>query len=107
MEALAHALRTFHERHEKLKHTVHTVSARDSLCQGGNSRMTHHLTTLTIPSHPAQAWRYPLPTWGRYAMGCFYASIPIVGGWYVMQWAISRSVEEIGGEQSSSLIILV
>lgn len=29
-------------------------------------------------------------------MGCFYASIPIVGGWYVMQWAISRSVEEIG-----------
>jgi hypothetical protein len=29
-------------------------------------------------------------------MGCFYASIPIVGGWYVMQWAISKSVEEIG-----------
>ena len=32
-------------------------------------------------------------------MGCLYASVPIVGGWYVMQWAISLSVEEIGGEQ--------
>ena len=29
-------------------------------------------------------------------MGCFYASIPIVGGWYVMQWAIGKSVDEIG-----------
>ena len=26
MEALARALRSFHERHEKIKHTVHTVS---------------------------------------------------------------------------------
>ena len=35
MEALAQALRTFNERHEKLKHTVHTVSARDPLCRSG------------------------------------------------------------------------
>ncbi|KAL3767869.1 hypothetical protein ACHAWO_013688 [Cyclotella atomus] len=66
MDALTRTLRTFHEKHEKLKTTVHT------------------------------AWRYPLPKWGQYAMGCFYASIPLVGGWYIMQWAISKSVEEIG-----------
>merc|ERR1712071_156653 len=33
---------------------------------------------------------------GRYAMGCFYASIPIIGGYQVMQWAISKSHESIG-----------
>lgn len=26
MEALGRALRSFHEKHEKVKHTVHTVS---------------------------------------------------------------------------------
>ena len=29
-------------------------------------------------------------------MGCFYFTIPVVGGWYVMQWAISESHDEIG-----------
>ena len=29
-------------------------------------------------------------------MGCFYFTVPVVGGWYVMQWAISKSVDEIG-----------
>lgn len=29
-------------------------------------------------------------------MGCFYFSIPVVGGYYVMQWAISKSVDSIG-----------
>jgi hypothetical protein len=29
-------------------------------------------------------------------MGCFYFSIPLVGGHYVMQWAISKSHESIG-----------
>ena len=29
-------------------------------------------------------------------MGFFYFTIPVVGGWYVMQWAISKSVDEIG-----------
>ncbi|KAL7536865.1 hypothetical protein ACHAXR_007443 [Thalassiosira sp. AJA248-18] len=66
METLTRALRSFHEKHEKIKNTVHT------------------------------AWRYPLPKWGQYAMGCFYFTIPVVGGWYVMQWAISKSVDEIG-----------
>ena len=56
MNSIFEFARNFHERHERLKHRVHT------------------------------AWKYPLPRWGQYAMGCFYASIPIVGGWYVMQW---------------------
>ncbi|KAL7537803.1 hypothetical protein ACHAWF_005900 [Thalassiosira exigua] len=72
MEAFIRVLRSFHGKHEKLKHTVHT------------------------------AWRYPLPKWGQYAMGCFYFTIPIVGGWHVMQWAISKSVDEIG-EQGEKL----
>jgi hypothetical protein len=29
-------------------------------------------------------------------MSCIYFSIPVVGGWYVMQWAISKSHESIG-----------
>mmetsp|Transcript_3827 Transcript_3827/g.5753 ORF Transcript_3827/g.5753 Transcript_3827/m.5753 type:complete len:102 (-) Transcript_3827:192-497(-) len=29
-------------------------------------------------------------------MGCLYFSIPIVGGWHVMQWAIGKSHESIG-----------
>ena len=60
------AIRKFHERHERLKHTVHT------------------------------AWRYPLPRWGRVVMGCIYFSIPVVGGYQVMQWAIRRSHQTIG-----------
>ena len=59
-------LRDFHQRHEKLKHTVHT------------------------------AWRYPLPPWGRFLAGCFYFSVPVVGGYAVMQWAIGKSWESIG-----------
>lgn len=76
MEAILRGLRTFHEKHEKLKHTVHT------------------------------AWRYPLPKWGQYAMGCFYFTIPVVGGWYVMQWAISKSVDEIGEHGELQLVLL-
>lgn len=60
------AIRKFHQRHERLKHTVHT------------------------------AWRYPLPKWGRVVMGCVYFSIPVIGGYQVMQWAISKSHESIG-----------
>jgi predicted secreted protein len=66
MTILANALRSFHERHEKIKHTVHT------------------------------AWRIPLPKYGQIIMGCVYFTIPVVGGWYVMQWAISKSVDSIG-----------
>ena len=38
----------------------------------------------------------PLPWWGRVIMGCFYFSIPVVGGWNVMQWAIGRAHDSIG-----------
>ena len=66
MNAIARTLRTLHEKHENLKRIVHT------------------------------GWRYPLPKWGQFAMGCVYFTIPVVGGWFVMQWAISKSVVEIG-----------
>lgn len=66
MESIRSALRHFNEKHEKVKHTVHT------------------------------AWRYPLPRWGRFVMGCIYFSFPVVGGYAVMQWAISKSWESIG-----------
>ena len=59
-------IRNFHEKHEKLKHTIHNK------------------------------WRYPLPKSGQYAMAFFYFCIPIVGGHYVMEWAKSKSVDEIG-----------
>lgn len=58
--------RQFHVRHERLKNTVHT------------------------------AWRVPLPPAGIAFMGLVYFSIPVVGGWYVMQWAISKSHQSIG-----------
>ena len=29
-------------------------------------------------------------------MGCIYFSIPVVGGWHVMQWAIGKSHDSIG-----------
>ena len=59
-------LRNIHEKHEELKHTIHSK------------------------------WRYPLPKSGQYAMAVFYFCIPIVGGHYVMEWAKSKSIDEIG-----------
>ena len=56
----------FHESHERLKHKVHN------------------------------AWRMPLPKWGQICMGFFYFSIPVVGGYQVMMWAISKSHDSIG-----------
>jgi hypothetical protein len=40
--------------------------------------------------------RYPLPKYGQYIMGLVYFTIPVIGGWYIMQWAISKSHESIG-----------
>ena len=57
---------TLHQRHERIKTAVHT------------------------------AWRFPLPPAGRAVMGLVYFTIPVVGGWYVMQWAISKSHDSIG-----------
>jgi hypothetical protein len=68
----ASLLRDVNNRHERLKNYVH------------------------------EGFRVPLPKWGRFLMGCFYFSIPLVGGHYVMQWAISKSHESIG-EQGEKL----
>ncbi len=38
----------------------------------------------------------PLPRWGQMVMGCIYFSVPVVGGWYVMQWAIGKAHDSIG-----------
>lgn len=43
-----------------------------------------------------EGFRYPLPKWGRAVMGFVYFSIPVVAGWTIMQWAISKSHESIG-----------
>ena len=51
----------FNQAHNRLKHTVHT------------------------------AWRYPLPPWGRAVMGCIYFSIPVIVGYNVSMWAVSKS----------------
>mmetsp|Transcript_9216 Transcript_9216/g.11620 ORF Transcript_9216/g.11620 Transcript_9216/m.11620 type:complete len:145 (+) Transcript_9216:68-502(+) len=66
MRSILDAARGFNERHERLKNYVHT------------------------------AWRVPLPRWGQVLMGCFYFSVPVVGGWHVMQWAISKAHDSIG-----------
>lgn len=60
------SLRALHHRHERLKKYVH------------------------------EGFRYPLPKWGRAVMGFVYFTIPIVGGWHLMQWAISKSEARIG-----------
>ncbi|GKY94649.1 hypothetical protein MPSEU_000430400 [Mayamaea pseudoterrestris] len=42
-------------------------------------------------------FRIPIQSkYGRWAMGFVYMTIPIVGGYYVMQWAIGKSHESIG-----------
>ena len=63
---LMEAYTTFHERHERLKNYVHN------------------------------GFRYPLPRWGQRVMGFVYFTLPVIGGYHVMQWAISKSHEEIG-----------
>jgi hypothetical protein len=66
MSLLFTALRDFSRRHERLKKAVH-----------GSFRM-------------------PLPRWGRWFMGGVYFTLPILGGYHVMQWAISKSHQSIG-----------
>lgn len=56
----------FHQNHERLKRAVH------------------------------EGMRIPLPPWGRRFMGFVYFTIPIVGGYYVMQWAIGKAHKSIG-----------
>ena len=40
--------------------------------------------------------RVPLPKWGQRCMGFIYFLTPIVGGYYVMQWAIGKAHQSIG-----------
>jgi hypothetical protein len=72
---LLNAYHEFHKRHEHVKNYVHN------------------------------GFRYPLPPWGRTIMGFVYFSLPVIGGYHVMQWAISKSHEEIG-ERGKSLFYL-
>jgi hypothetical protein len=64
--AIMEYIRKLHERHERLKHYVHN------------------------------RFRYPLPPWGQKVMACVYFSIPVLGGYYLTQWAISKSHKSIG-----------
>uniref|UniRef100_A0A7S2R0H2 Uncharacterized protein n=1 Tax=Eucampia antarctica TaxID=49252 RepID=A0A7S2R0H2_9STRA len=66
MNRISHAAQSFHENHEKLKKYIHT------------------------------AWRYPLPRWGRFVMGSLYFTVPVIGGYQVMQWAIGKAHDSIG-----------
>jgi hypothetical protein len=59
-------IRSLLDRHERLKNYVHN------------------------------GFRYPLPKYGQYVMGFVYFSIPVISGWYIMQWAISKSHDSIG-----------
>jgi hypothetical protein len=59
-------LRKLMQRHEQFKNYVHT------------------------------AFRYPLPPVGRQFMGFVYFLVPVVSGWYIMQWAIGQSHASIG-----------
>lgn len=66
MDRIVNAAREFHIRHERLKNYVHT------------------------------GFRYPLPKWGRWTMGFIYFSIPVVSGWFITDWAVKKSHENIG-----------
>ena len=63
----------FHQAHERLKNRVHT------------------------------AWRYHLPHWGRFVMGCVYFSVTIVLGYYASMWAISKSEATVHERLGSGL----
>merc|ERR1712046_87123 len=45
---------------------------------------------------PIHKGRIPLSGPSFYAACVFYAMIPLVGGYYVMQWSMKRSEENIG-----------
>ena len=47
-----------------------------------HNQLKHHVHT---------AYRYPLPPWGRAVMGLVYFSIPVVVGYAVSSWVVSRA----------------
>jgi hypothetical protein len=42
------------------------------------------------------AFRIPLPPWGQKIMGFVYFTIPVVGGYYIMEYANQQSARNIG-----------
>ncbi|KAJ1442099.1 hypothetical protein B484DRAFT_342882 [Ochromonadaceae sp. CCMP2298] len=48
------------------------------------------------------AFRIPLSPAGQRVMGFVYFSIPVIGGYYIMQWAISQSERNLEGLKISS-----
>ena len=42
------------------------------------------------------AFRIPLPPMGQKVMMLIYSSIPVIGGYYIMQWAQERAVVNLG-----------
>jgi len=59
-----------------------------------------------LKNYVHNGFRVPLPPWGRAVMGFVYFSLPVIGGYYVMQWAISKSHEEIGERGKSKKRLL-
>ena len=44
------------------------------------------------------AFRIPLSPAGQKFMGFVYFTIPVIGGYYIMQWAQNKSIENIGAK---------
>ena len=43
-----------------------------------------------------EGMRYPLPRWGQYAMGGVYFTIPVIAGYYLMQWNMKMAEAKFG-----------
>ena len=61
-------LREMHLRHERLKKFVH------------------------------EGMRYPLPPAGQKLMGLVYFSIPVMAGYFIMNWTMERAQKSIGAQ---------
>jgi hypothetical protein len=44
------------------------------------------------------AYRIPLPPAGQKLMGFVYFSIPVIGGYSIMQWAVAQSAVNLGAQ---------
>jgi hypothetical protein len=53
-----------------------------------HNRLKHHVHT---------AYRYPLPPWGRAVMGLVYFSMPVVVGYAITSWVVSRAESTVDG----------
>jgi len=55
-------------------------------------------TRHTALKERIHAFRIPLPPAGQKIMGFVYFSIPVIGGYHIMQWAISQSAANLGAQ---------